>query len=406
MEPYIEMQLSESTLSKLQTQLDELSGLVDKAADDAEGGAGSISSSLGGMSNYVKNAADAASDLKVNIDANGSLAGQGGANGSAGITVTPPSVSVDGEAGHGSGLDISVEPGSISIDHGSGMGAGVSVDNSPIGVDVGSDLNAGGLLTGNAQIVAAPDLGDLNSAIGGISGQLSRLNGALSGAAGQLADDVRQINKKFGEVTDTLQTAVSDAASNAKDVVTDASAIDVDLITLGKVHGCENSAYVDGDINVGGIAGSMAIEYSYDPEDDVTSDLSPEYKRQYELKAVIQECTNEGAIQAKRSYAGGVCGRMDLGLITDSCGFGSVASDSGDYVGGIARSDRLDRAAKLRKMHAVRLQICWRYCRRGRRADGLRQLQHRDGLLQHGKNHGCGAVFRRSFRLGCGRVCR
>ena len=336
MEPYIEMQLSESTLSKLQTQLDELSGLVDKAADDAEGGAGSISSSLGGMSNYVKNAADAASDLKVNIDANGSLAGQGGANGSAGITVTPPSVSVDGEAGHGSGLDISVEPGSISIDHGSGVGAGVSVDNSPIGVDVGSDLNAGGLLTGNAQIVAAPDLGDLNSAIGGISGQLSRLNGALSGAAGQLADDVRQINKKFGEVTDTLQTAVSDAASNAKDVVTDASAIDVDLITLGKVHGCENSAYVDGDINVGGIAGSMAIEYSYDPEDDVTSDLSPEYKRQYELKAVIQECTNEGAIQAKRSYAGGVCGRMDLGLITDSCGFGSVASDSGDYVGGIS----------------------------------------------------------------------
>lgn len=66
---------------------------------------------------------------------------------------------------------------------------------------------------------------------------------------------MRQINKKFGEVTDTLQTAVSDAASNAKDVVTDASAIDVDLITLGKVHGCENSAYVDGDINVGGIAG-------------------------------------------------------------------------------------------------------------------------------------------------------
>lgn len=62
----------------MQTQLDELSGLVDKAADDAEGGAGSISSSLGGMSNYVKNAADAASDLKVNIDANGSLAGQGG----------------------------------------------------------------------------------------------------------------------------------------------------------------------------------------------------------------------------------------------------------------------------------------------------------------------------------------
>ena len=336
MEPYVEMQLSESTLSKLQTQLNELSTLVDKAANDADGGAGGISSSLGSMSNLVKNATDSGSDLKVNIDANGSLLGQGGASGSAGITVTPPSVSVDGGLGHGSGLDISLEPGSISIDHGSGAGAGVSVDGEPGGLDIGSDLTAGGLLSGNAQIVAAPDLGNLNSAIGGLSGQISRLNGAISGTVGQLADDMRQINKKFGEITDTLETAISDAASNVGDVITDASAIDVDLITLGKVHDSRNTAYVDGDISVGGIAGSMAIEYSYDPEDDVTSDLSADYKRQYELKAVIQECTNEGSIQSKRSYAGGICGRMDLGLITDCNGFGSVTSDSGDYVGGIA----------------------------------------------------------------------
>ena len=336
MEPYVEMQLSESTLSKLQTQLNELSTLVDKAANDADGGAGGISSSLGSMSNLVKNATDSVSDLKVNIDANGSLLGQGGASGSAGITVTPPSVSVDGGLGHGSGLDISLEPGSISIDHGSGAGAGVSVDGEPGGLDIGSDLTAGGLLSGNAQIVAAPDLGNLNSAIGGLSGQISRLNGAISGTVGQLADDMRQINKKFGEITDTLETAISDAASNVGDVITDASAIDVDLITLGKVHDSRNTAYVDGDISVGGIAGSMAIEYSYDPEDDVTSDLSADYKRQYELKAVIQECTNEGSIQSKRSYAGGICGRMDLGLITDCNGFGSVTSDSGDYVGGIA----------------------------------------------------------------------
>ena len=56
---------TEISLSKLQTQLDELSGLVDKAADDAEGGAGSISSSLGGMSNYVKNAARRRAFLRV-----------------------------------------------------------------------------------------------------------------------------------------------------------------------------------------------------------------------------------------------------------------------------------------------------------------------------------------------------
>lgn len=336
MEPYVEMQLTESSLSKLQTQLDELSTLVDKAADDAEGGVGGVTSSLNGMSGYVQNAADAAKDLKVNIDASGSILGQGGASGSGGVTVTPPSVSVDGGIGHGSGLDISVEPGSVSIDHGSGIGAGGSIDNSDFGIGAGGDVDVGGLLTGGAQIVAAPDLGNLNSAIGGISGQIARLNGALSGAAGTLANDVRQINRKFGEITDTLQTAIDDAQDNSSNVITDASAIDVDLVTLGKVNRCENTAYVDGDLNVGGIAGSMAIEYSYDPEDDVTGDLSAEYKRQYELKAIIQNCTNEGDIQSKRSYAGGICGRMDLGLITDCSGFGSVSSDSGDCVGGIA----------------------------------------------------------------------
>ena len=335
MEPYVEMQLTQSSLSKLQTQLDELSALVDKAANDAEGGVGGVTSSLNGMSGYVQNAADAAKDLKLNIDASGSLLGQGGASGSGGITVTPPSVSADGGIGHGSGLEISVEPGAVSIDHGSGIGAGGSIENSDFGIGVGSDVDIGGLLTGDAQIVAAPDLGNLNSAIGGISGQIARLNGALSGAAGTLANDVRQINKKFGEITDTLQTAIDDAANNASSVITDASAIDIDLVTLGKVNRCENTAYVDGDLNVGGIAGSMAIEYSYDPEDDVTEGLSAEYKRQYELKAIIQNSTNEGDIQSKRSYAGGICGRMDLGLITDCGGFGSVSSDSGDYVGGI-----------------------------------------------------------------------
>ena len=41
-EPYIEMQLDDKTTKKLQTQLNELSDLVDKAASDAEGSAGGV----------------------------------------------------------------------------------------------------------------------------------------------------------------------------------------------------------------------------------------------------------------------------------------------------------------------------------------------------------------------------
>ena len=328
MEPYIEMQLTESTLSKLQTQLQELGTLVDKASSDAEGGANSISSSLGGMSGYISNAANAANELKLNIDANGSLLGHGTGSGSGNLNVTKPSISVDG-----GGVDISIGDSSVSI--GGGLPS-ISIGDDPLDIDLSKDGVVDGILNGSAQIVAAPDLGSLSSSIGGISSQINRLNGALSGTAGKLSDDMREINAKFNEITDTLNDAVADASSGAKDVVTDASAIDVDLVTLGKVNRSENSAYVDGDINVGGIAGSMAIEYSYDPEDDVSGDMSAEYKRQYEMKAIVQNCTNDGTVHAKRSYAGGICGRMDLGLITDSYGFGRVESESGDYVGGIA----------------------------------------------------------------------
>ena len=49
------------------------------------------------------------------------------------------------------------------------MGAGVGVDHSG---------QAGGEISGSTQIVAAPDLGGLTSAVSGIGSQLSLLNGA------------------------------------------------------------------------------------------------------------------------------------------------------------------------------------------------------------------------------------
>ena len=64
--------------------------------------------------------------------------------------------------------------------------------------------------------------------------------------------------------------------------------------------------------------------------------LSGTYRRQYEYKAIVQRCTNTGVVTGKRSYVGGICGRMDLGLITASEGYGTVASENGSYVGGVA----------------------------------------------------------------------
>lgn len=182
---------------------------------------------------------------------------------------------------------------------------------------------------------ALSDPQDPLAAITGFGSRLKDLNNSASGSVDTVADDLRDINSKFNEVSNTVLAAIS-AAGNPASVISDGSQGNIDKITLGKTSACTNSGAVSGDVNTGGIAGSIAIEYELDPEDDVSANLDGEYRRQYEYRAVVQQCTNTGAVSAKRSNTGGIAGRMDLGLIISCESYGSVESDSGSCVGGIA----------------------------------------------------------------------
>lgn len=182
---------------------------------------------------------------------------------------------------------------------------------------------------------ALSDPQDPLAAITGFGSRLKDLNNSASGSVDTVADDLRGINSKFNEVSNTVLAAIS-AAGDPASVISDGSQGNIDKITLGKTSACTNSGAVSGDVNTGGIAGSIAIEYELDPEDDVSADLDGEYRRQYEYRAVVQQCANTGAVSAKRSNTGGIAGRMDLGLIISCESYGSVESDSGSCVGGIA----------------------------------------------------------------------
>lgn len=182
---------------------------------------------------------------------------------------------------------------------------------------------------------ALSDPQDPLAAITGFGSRLKDLNNSASGSVDTAADDLRDINSKFNEVSNTVLAAIS-AAGDPASVISDGSQGNIDKITLGKTSACTNSGAVSGDVNTGGIAGSIAIEYELDPEDDVSADLDGEYRRQYEYRAVVQQCANTGAVSAKRSNTGGIAGRMDLGLIIFCESYGSVESDSGSCVGGIA----------------------------------------------------------------------
>lgn len=182
---------------------------------------------------------------------------------------------------------------------------------------------------------ALSDPQDPLAAITGFGSRLKDLNNSASGSVDTAADDLRDINSKFNEVSNTVLAAIS-AAGDPASVISDGSQGNIDKITLGKTSACTNSGAVSGDVNTGGIAGSIAIEYELDPEDDVSANLDGEYRRQYEYRAVVQQCANTGAVSAKRSNTGGIAGRMDLGLIISCESYGSVESDSGSCVGGIA----------------------------------------------------------------------
>ncbi len=295
MEPYIRMEISDGLLQQLKTQLNELSGLVNTATNHAEGGSNEIASRLNSMSGYVDNAANELNNVRLNASIDSVITGDGS---------------------HSS---------DTLIGGGKGASAGASHEG-----------NASGTVTGSTQIVAAPDLGGLTSSINGLSSQVTMLNNAASGTVGTLANDIRSINNKFNELTGTLFSAISSLSGGTGDIIVDTSDVDIDSVTFGKVSSCRNSGAVYGDVNTGGIAGSMAIEYTLDPEDDVTGHLSNIYRKQYEYRSIIQKCVNTGDVSGKRSYVGGIVGRMDLGYLTacetSSC---TITNENGSYTGGI-----------------------------------------------------------------------
>ncbi len=288
MEPYMDLNIENSTLAKMQQQLNELSALIDQTANDAQGAGGAVSSRLNEMSGYVGNAINAAGDINITIGSGGGDTG--------GDTGSLP--------------DIGFDPGSGSIDL--------------------PDISGGG-----SDIIVTPDLSSLTAAISAIGGQITMLNGAIAGASGAVANDIRAVNEKFNELSNTMFDAIFSIGTSDGDILTDTSGIDIELVRLGKICASTNSGAVSGDINIGGVAGAIAIEYELDPEDDISSNINAEYKREYELKAVLQGCTNKGSVSALRNYAGSIAGRMELGIITGCYGYGDVASESGDYVGGI-----------------------------------------------------------------------
>lgn len=181
------------------------------------------------------------------------------------------------------------------------------------------------------------DSSALNESLSTINNELSSLNNDLSGISDTLIDDMRAISNQFQKVMDLFENMIDDVKNkDLDDIFEDVSEAELKSATRGKVLECTNYADVKCDRNGGGIAGLMAIEYDYDPEDDLISDDEDRSLNfTYKTRAIIMDCNNYGAVSTRKSCAGGIAGRMDLGTIYGCGGWGDVSSENNDYVGGV-----------------------------------------------------------------------
>lgn len=181
----------------------------------------------------------------------------------------------------------------------------------------------------------------LDAALSQVLDSASGLQGNISSSSDTLVNDFDAINGQIQVITDLLQQQVEeDKEKEASDSFEDISDTDSGEPVSGKIQSSANSGEVYGDVNVAGVVGSMSVEYDFDPEDDLTKDGTRSLDFQFRTLAVVSGCTNEGSISAKKDYAGGIVGRMDLGAVKTCESYGTVESSSGDHVGGVAGLSR------------------------------------------------------------------
>lgn len=182
--------------------------------------------------------------------------------------------------------------------------------------------------------------------ISSLNDELSRLNDISSQGRVEVMDELKTLDAAYNEVAfhtrDIIDSLSFEAEDKFIDVSEEAYEVADALLARGIVKTSENYGDIYGDIDVAGIAGAMAVEVDFDPEDDIVRSGKSNFNFKYQSKALLLNSVNKGAITGKKDYIGGIVGRMDVGLISASESYATILSEDGSYVGGIAgQSNRI-----------------------------------------------------------------
>lgn len=184
------------------------------------------------------------------------------------------------------------------------------------------------------EITAVIDI--LDSSISGVTSGLNKIYDNIEYADHTLTSDLQNISNAVSAMQQTLDSA-SDHLGGS---VTDNSDADTDDDLTAKIAYSNNHGAVFGDLNTGGVVGTMAFENDLDPEADIEifGDSTLNFSGAY--RAVVTDCQNTADISVKRQYAGGIAGYVSIGLLRRCVSIADMDCPNAVYIGGIAgRSD-------------------------------------------------------------------
>lgn len=179
----------------------------------------------------------------------------------------------------------------------------------------------------------------LTNNIQGMSDNFGLLNSEMNGASDKLINNLHGVNDQFNVIMQLFTDAIDGVLDNDySNTYTDNSLEVCRTTTDATVDSCTNAGAVEGSINVSGICGTMAIEYDFDLESDITGVRDAALNKSYQTKCVLRDDINNGKVTAQKNYAGGVCGLQELGTIVGGQNYNTICSSTASYVGGIAGS--------------------------------------------------------------------
>lgn len=170
-----------------------------------------------------------------------------------------------------------------------------------------------------------------------ISEYAGQMNTHLSQDSDVMEADLHTINDQVNTIFNLIADKIEDIEDRYYDEsgYQDISEQEIDLSMEGRVDLCTNEGVICGDVNVGGIAGSMAIDEE-DPEGNAAGTSNKSLGSRYLTKCIASKCVNRGEVTSKKDGVGGTVGYMNLGIIKGCENYGNIASTEGEYAGGIA----------------------------------------------------------------------